>query len=366
MPAQPILRLAFDTTPGRLSGAGVGTYVQQLHQSLQTHPEVNLYDVAHEATGSGSAPQRILGGIQREGWFYPRGLERAAKRVSADLIHTPASTPARSRSIPLVVTIHDAIPWRNPEWFTRANALQQRLLVSRTARHATRVITDSHASKDDLVNLVGLDPERVDVIHLGVSSAFSPSLRDRNWLEQRFHITGPVVLSVGTPEPRKNLMSTLRAFEQVRRTIPEATLLLVGDAGWRSAEADAYLAQAGPSVVRVGRVAFAELTVLYASADCFLFPSLREGFGLPPLEAMASGTPVVCSNAPSLPEVVGDAALTTEPNDVDGLASAVIDVLSDTHRATDLRQRGLEQSKLFTWERTVDLTVETYHRALHY
>jgi glycosyltransferase involved in cell wall biosynthesis len=361
-----MIRVAFDMTPERLSGAGVGTYSRELRSHIDENNGVHLLEIAHELTGQDNLARRVSAGLHREGWFYPRGLERAATRVRADLIHSPASTPARSRSIPLVVTIHDAIPWRNPEWFTRANAFQQRLLVSRTARHATRVITDSHSSKDDLVNLVGLDPDRVDVIHLGVSSAFSPTLRDREWLEQRFNIAGPVVLSVGTPEPRKNLISTLRAFEQVRRTIPEATLLLVGDAGWRSAEADAYLAQAGPSVVRAGRVEFTELTVLYASADCFLFPSLREGFGLPPLEAMASGTPVVCSNAPSLPEVVGDASLTTDPNDVHGLASAVIDVLSDTKRAADLRQRGLEQSNLFTWERTVDLTVETYRRALHY
>ena len=272
--------------------------------------------------------------------------------------------PAISRRIPLVVTIHDAIPWRNPEWFTRANATQQRLLVTHTAKRATRVITDSHASRDDLVELVGIDPERIDVIHLGVSPAFSPALRDAEWLRARYGVAGPIVLSVGTPEPRKNLAGTLTVFERVLQEIPEATLLLVGGAGWRSEDLDARLARAGASVIRAGRLSFEDLTRTYASADCFLFPSLREGFGFPPLEAMASGLPVVCSNRPSLPEVVGHAALTAEPDDHGTLAAAVVSVLHDRARAADLRTRGLAQSAGFSWATTVEQTIATYRRAL--
>ena len=323
-----------------------------------------LIDVVHPPTGQGGAPRRIAAGLAREGWVYPRGLEHAAAALHADLIHTPASVPAISRRIPLVVTIHDAIPWRNPEWFTRANATQQRLLVTHTAKRATRVITDSHASRDDLVELVGIDPERIDVIHLGVSPAFSPALRDAEWLRARYGVAGPIVLSVGTPEPRKNLTGTLAVFERVLQEIPEATLLLVGGAGWRSEDLDARLARAGASVIRAGRLSFEDLTRTYASADCFLFPSLREGFGFPPLEAMASGLPVVCSNRPSLPEVVGDAALTAEPDDHDALAAAVVSVLHDRARAADLRTRGLVQSAGFTWSATVEQTIATYRRAL--
>jgi glycosyltransferase involved in cell wall biosynthesis len=358
------LRVAFDSTPERLSGAGVGTYARELRAGLGAHPEIALIDVVHPPTGQAGAPRRIAAGLAREGWFYPRGLEHAAATLHADLIHTPASVPAISRRIPLVVTIHDAIPWRNPEWFTRANATQQRLLVTHTAKRATRVITDSHASRDDLVELVGIDPERIDVIPLGVSPAFSPALRDAEWLRARCGVAGPIVLSVGTPEPRKNLAGTLAVFERVLQEIPEATLLLVGGAGWRSEDLDARLARAGASVIRAGRLSFEDLTRTYASADCFLFPSLREGFGFPPLEAMASGLPVVCSNRPSLPEVVGDAALTAEPDDHDALAAAVVSVLHDRARAADLRTRGLAQSASFTWATTVEQTIAAYRRAL--
>jgi glycosyltransferase involved in cell wall biosynthesis len=358
------MRVAFDSTPERLSGAGVGTYARELRKGLSQHPEVTLLDVTHRTTGHGGTARRVAAGLAREGWFYPRGLERSAAALQADLIHTPASVPAISRRIPLVVTIHDAIPWRNPEWFTRANSTQQRLLVTHTAKRATRVITDSHASKADLVELVGLDPDRIDVIHLGVAPEFRPELRDANWLRTRYGVAGPIVLSVGTPEPRKNIVGSLEVFERVHREIPDATLLLVGDAGWRSEDLDARLATAGSSVIRAGRLSFDDLTRTYASADCFLFPSLREGFGFPPLEAMASGLPVVCSNRPSLPEVVGTAALTADPVDVDTLADLVISVLEGGSRATDLRLQGLAQSKNFTWNKTAEQTLLVYREAL--
>ena len=358
------MRVAFDSTPERLSGAGVGTYARELRNGLSAHPDITLLDAAHRATGHGGTPRRIAAGLAREGWFYPRGLEHAAAALHADLIHTPASVPAVSRRIPLVVTIHDAIPWRNPEWFTRANSTQQRLLVTHTAKRATRVITDSHASKGDLIEFVGVDPDRIDVIHLGVAPDFRPALRDTDWLRSKYDVTGPIILSVGTPEPRKNIIGSLEVFERVRREIPEATLLLVGDAGWRSEDLDARLARAGSSVIRAGRLSFEDLTRTYASADCFLFPSLREGFGFPPLEAMASGLPVVCSNRPSLPEVVGSAALTADPGDVDGLATAVISVVQDEANGAELRSQGLTQSRNFTWAKTVDQTIESYRLAL--
>jgi glycosyltransferase involved in cell wall biosynthesis len=358
------MRIAFDTTALQLAGGGVATYTRELLSGLRLSPDTDVIELAHRHSASGTTIGRIAGGIDREARYYPYALAASARRSHADLVHSPAAMPVISPRLPLVITVHDAIPWRHPEWFTTANALHQRLLVSRAARRATRVITDSMASKADLVEIVGIDEARIDVIPLGVSPAFNPSLRDSKRLQERIGRGGPVVLSVGTPEPRKNLGAVLEAFDRVRREIPEATLLLVGDAGWRTGDLDARLARAGSSVIRAGRFPLDELARTYASADCFLFPSLREGFGLPPLEAMASGLPVVCSNRPSLPEVVGDAALTAEPDDHDALASAVVSILLDHARAADLRTRGLAQSASFTWSATVEQTIATYRRAL--
>jgi alpha-1,3-rhamnosyl/mannosyltransferase len=172
------------------------------------------------------------------------------------------------------------------------------------------------------------------------------------------------VLSVGTPEPRKNLLGTIEIFERVARDVPEASLMLVGGDGWGADAISARIAASPRRIIRTGRVDFEDLIRLYASADCFLFPSLLEGFGFPPLEAMASGTPVVCSDRPSLPEVVGDAALTAPPDDIETLVRCVTQVLGDSSVAATLRERGLAQSASFSWARTADQTVAAYRRAL--
>lgn len=358
------MRVAFDTTPLRLGGGGVATYARELLRAFAARDDVEAVELHHERTGGHSTASRIVGGIEREARYYPRSLARRASAASADLIHVPAAMPAYSSRLPLVLTIHDAIPWRHPEWFTRANALQQRLLVGRAARRAELIITDSHASKTDIVELLGVDEARIEVIHLGISPSFSPAHRDRTWLAERYGLSGPVVLSVGTPEPRKNLLGTIEIFERVARDVPEAALILVGGDGWGSDPIAERIAASSQRIIRTGRVDADDLTRLYASADCFLFPSLLEGFGFPPLEAMASGTPVVCSNRPSLPEVVGDAATTADPDDHAALAAGVVALLQDEPLAASQRSRGLAQSARFDWATTAEATVAAYRRVL--
>ena len=358
------MRVAFDTTALRLGGGGVATYTRELLAAYAESNDVEVLPIEHGRTGASSLISRITAGIERESHYYPRGLARAAKAVTADLIHVPAAMPAYSTSLPLVLTIHDAIPWRHPEWFTRANAIQQRLLVGRAARKADLVLTVSQDSKSDIIEHLRVPEDRITVVHNGLSLAFSPDLRDPQWLARRFGITGPVVLSVGTPEPRKNLTGTLSTFARVSRELPEATLLLVGGGGWRSNDLDQQIAACPGRVVRTGHIDFAELTRTYASVDCFIFPSLLEGFGFPPLEAMASGLPVVCSDRPSLPEVVGDAAITAPPNDHETLANAVLKILTNETVAGDMRARGLAQAAQFSWVRTASETVAAYRTLL--
>ena len=358
------MRVALDTTALRLGGGGVATYTRELLTAFAESGGIEVLPISHDRTGTSSPIGRIVAGIERESLYYPRGLARAAQAAGADLIHVPAAMPAYSTTLPLVLTIHDAIPWRHPEWFTRANALQQRLLVGRAARQADLVLTDSHASKRDIIEFLRVPEKRITVVHLGVSPAFSPTLRDTQWLSERFGITGPVVLSVGTPEPRKNITGTLSIFERVSRELPEATLLLVGGGGWQSNDLDQQIAVCAGRVVRTGHIDFDELTRAYASADCFLFPSLLEGFGFPPLEAMASGLPVVCSDRPSLPEVFDTAAITAPPNDHESLAAGVMKVLTDPTTADDLRTSGIAQAATFSWARAASETVAAYRTLL--
>lgn len=359
-----MIRVAFDTTALLLGGGGVATYTRELRDALALRADVEVVELAHARSGSRSTARRIAGGLDRETRWYRRGIEHEALAMQADLIHIPASLPVHSRALPLVLTIHDAIPWRHPEWFTRANALQQRLLVGRAARAATRIITVSASARSDLIETLGLQPNGIEAIHEGISPAFSPECRDTAWLERRFSLSGPILLSVGTPEPRKNLATTLRVYARVHEQIPTASLLLVGGHGWRNADLEEAIARTPGRVVQTGHLPFDDLVRAYASADCLLFPSLMEGFGFPPLEAMASGVPVVCSDRPSLPEIVGDAARTCPPLDESALAAACIELLQDASTAEEARRRGLAHVERFTWEATAEQTVAAYRRAL--
>ena len=359
------VRVAFDVTPARLSGGGVGTYTRELLAALQAAGGAEIVEIAHAGTSTGSAPARIIGGLAREAWYYPAGAGRRARSARADLLHVPAAMPARAaQGPPVVLTVHDALPWTNPEWFTRANALQQRLLVTGAARRARRVITVSEEARRQLIAHVGIDGDRIDVVHNGISGRFGPQHRDRDWLRARFGVDGPAVLVVGTPEPRKNLGGAIAAFAAVRRAIPTARLVIAGGDGWGLPHLDAALRPLGSAAVATGRLSDADLVRLYASGDCLLFPSFAEGFGLPPVEAMASGTPVVCSDRSSLPEVVGEAARLCDPDDHEALAAAVVEVLEDAPVAARLREQGLARSAEFTWERAAERTLAVYRRAI--
>lgn len=359
------MRVAFDVTPARLSGGGVGTYTRELLAALHAAESVDVVEIAHAGTARGLGPGRIVGGLAREAWYYPLGAGRRARAARADLLHVPAAMPAReARGLPVVLTVHDALPWTNPEWFTRANALQQRLLVTGAARRARRVITVSEEARRQLIAHVGIDGDRIDVVHNGISGRFGPQHRDRDWLRARFGVDGPTVLVVGTPEPRKNLSGAIAAFAGVRRSIPGARLIIAGGDGWGLPHLDAVLRPLGDAAVATGRLSEDDLVRLYASGDCLLFPSFAEGFGLPPLEAMASGTPVVCSDRSSLPEVVGDAARLCDPDDHEALAAAVVEVLEDAPCAARLREHGLVRSAEFTWQRAAEGTLAAYRRAI--
>jgi glycosyltransferase involved in cell wall biosynthesis len=245
------------------------------------------------------------------------------------------------------------------EWFTRANTAHARLVWPRILRHANTVIVATRFTRDRLLDrFAWLDGERVRVVPCGLDARFSPGAgADR---------ARPYVLTVGHLQPRKNLEAAVGAFELLAGAHPEHELVVVGARGWRD---DALLARVRASpvadrVVLAGRVTDDELVALYRGADCFLFPSRYEGFGFPPLEAMACGAPVVCSDATSLPEVVGDAGLLVDAGDTEAVAAAVDSVLGDGDRAVELGRRGRARAAAFTWAACADATVAAYAATL--
>jgi glycosyltransferase involved in cell wall biosynthesis len=356
--------VAYDLTPVLLSPAGVGRYARDLLEALERRDDVAVERVVASRRRPSGVVGRIALGLARELVYYPRALGRRARRLGANLVHCPAPAGPRVKRLPVVLTIHDVLAWRSPDLFTRANALQHRFVVRPALERAARIVTGSDFTRRELMELFDLADERIAVTPWGLHDRFRPTEPDPEWLEHRFGVAQPYVLTVATLEPRKNLGALLRAFERLRANFPTHTLVVAGGVGWKVGGLLAELDQASERLVHTGYVTDAELVRLYGGAACFVYPSLYEGFGFPPLEAMACGTPVVTSDGTSLPEVVGDAALLVEPTDIDALATAIEDVLSSPQRAEDLRQRGLARARHFTWDACAAATVEVYREAV--
>lgn len=358
------ISVGFDLTHARLNRTGLGRYPSELAEALRARSGVRLIGLCAVGGPSTSAPRRIARGLRREGLYYPVGMARMGRRSGAQVLHLPTPAPARGAGLPLVVTVHDLLPLRLPHLFTVQTRAHTRLYAP-FVRHATRVITPSSYTREEVVELLRVPRERVVAIPEGCSERFHPRDVDRETLRRELGIEGPYVLCVGTLEPRKNLTTALRVFREVSAAVKDVELVIVGGRGWRNRDFEAELGSGAAGRLRLtGFVSDERLIELYSGAACFLFPSLGEGFGLPPLEAMACGAPVVSSDRPALGEVVGEAALQASPSDVDALAAQVIGVLRDAGLAADMRAAGLARAQQFTWAAAAEATEQVYRDAL--
>ena len=356
--------IAFDMTPALLSPAGIGRYAREVERALSRRSDVELIHMAASRRHARSTAARVALGLQRELAYYPVALGRRARRAGADLLHCPSQAgPVRAR-LPLVMTVHDLLPLRFPELFTSVNTTHMRVMARAVLPRADRIIVGSRYTRGELSALVGVPDERIEVVPYGIGPQFGLQAPDREWLKRRFRLGGRYIVCVGTLEPRKNLVSALRAFRRLSPTHEDLQVAVVGGQGWRNERFEHEVLSTPGRVVRTGHVSDEELARLYSGAECLVFPSLAEGFGFPVLEAMASGTPVVSSNRSSLPEVVGDAGLLVEPDEDEAIAAAIERILGDPELAGDLRARGLRQARHFSWEACAEGTVGVYRRAL--
>jgi glycosyltransferase involved in cell wall biosynthesis len=283
-------------------------------------------------------------------------------KEATGLLWSPSNTgPLRVRD--QVVTIHDVASLDHPEWFRPSFAAWYRFLTPRLVRRVRRVIAVSEFSKSRIVEHSGVVPEKVVVIPNGISARFRPPVPEESArLGEKYpRLRGDYLLSVGSLEPRKNLDRLFQAWERVRLVAPGVTLAVAGTAG--RVFSGTGFALFPPGVEALGYVDDRDLPALYGNALAFVYPSLYEGFGLPPLEAMACGTPVVVSDVPSLVESVGDAAIFFDPNDVKSIAEGLLTAISDRLLRDVLRRRGLERAGLFTWDQTAAKTWEVLRAA---
>ena len=294
--------------------------------------------------------------------LYPR----IARQDGLSLLHmTYIASP--SAPCPVVLTVHDVSYRVYPHFFSPRARILLGLLVGPSISRAARVITISEQTKRDLVRFYRVSPRRITVTPLAAGPEYKPQPPSEvSRVVERYGIKGRYVLAVGNVQPRKNLTRLIEAFGSVSSEVADVEIVVAGRSTWRGSEVETAVAQLGlrEKARFVGYVPDEDLPALYTGAAVFCYPSLYEGFGLPPLEAMQCGAPTVVSNVASLPEVVGDAALLVDPYSVRDIAAALRRLLTDEAVWREYRERGLARASLFSWEQTARLTREVYESVL--
>lgn len=355
------LRVHFDAHHIGRRQTGNETYARELLGALGRRSEVVVTALLeHEAHASlGLPPGMSRSRVPRHGLARLAAMAWEARRSRPDLLHAIYFAPWLA-GVPTVLTVHDISFELHPESFPRSALLRDRVLVRDSARRARRVVTVSEASRRDLIERWGLPDDRVVAIHNGVGGPFLalPS-RAIEPIEGR-----PLrILAVGTLQPRKNLLRLLAAAVRVARD-REVHLRVIGPDGHQARVIrEALAGSTGVRVEIAGYVAQGSLPAEYEAADMLVYPSLYEGFGLPVVEAMATGLPVITSTRGALPEVAGDAALLVDPLDEVALAAAIVRLASDDELRRQLSTRGRARAVRFTWSAAAERLIEVYREA---
>lgn len=362
------MRIAYECSTIRANRSGIGRVTEQLAIALDAEIGANdeLWMLTNGTAPAGMRAVPPVGPLRPTSLWLQAAVPRAARRDGFDLFHFTNSTAPVFASAPYVVTIHDLSLVRHPETHPLRRRAIQRTLLGRTARGARRVIAVSEATARDVVDLLGVPRERVAVTPLASAAGFRPVVDAERLgaVRARYGLEGPVVLYVGNVEPRKNLVRLVDAFERVGAA--GTTLAIAGGLAWMSGEVERRVAgYRGPGRVRLlGYVADEDLPALYSVATVAAYVSIWEGFGLPVLEAMACGTPVVGSRVPAIEEVAGGAARLVDPYSVEEIAGGLAAVLSSGAERARLSAAGLARAAEFSWQETARRTLEVYREAV--
>ena len=300
----------------------------------------------------------------------PLTLSAELRKNPVDVLHVQFTAPPFC-PCPTVVSIHDLSFEHLPETFNVRSRTQLRITVRHSAKRAARILTLSEYTREDLIDTYGIGAERITAIPLAAPAHFAPvtDFRELQRVRHNYGIDGDYFLSVGSIQPRKNLVRLVKAYAALRGQDSNAKLpklVLVGKRAWLYDETLRALEAPGvkEAVVLTGYVPDQDLPALYSGALCFIYPSYFEGFGLPPLEAMKCGAPVIVGNRTSLPEVVGDAGVTVDPFDVQAIAAALKRLLHDSDLRRELSVKGLKRAATFDWRETARRTLKVYEEVV--
>lgn len=368
------MRIGIDARLSYHQPAGISRYTWYLLRALaqlNQHDEFVVYQHRKHRD-----PLIDQANFRRRTLYAPvhRGLEQLLLPIelfgqSLDLIHSTDFIPPLYSSVPAVITVHDLAFFHWPNFLTKDSAAYYGQ-IDRAVRHARHIIVPSENTKQDLIGILGTPDKKISVIYEAANPSFAPLAVEpaRRAMMAKFDIPSQYILFVSTIEPRKNVNGLLHAYRYLcdKYNIGEVGLVLAGSQGWLYEETMDLVQTLNleKQTFFLGRVTDEDLHQLYVGARCHVHPAHYEGFGLPPLEAMACGTPTIVSNTSSLPEVVGDAALLINPADHEELAVAMHRLVTDDALHAELREKGLKRAACFSWETAASSTLEVYRKAI--
>jgi glycosyltransferase involved in cell wall biosynthesis len=362
--------IGIDISVINLNQAGSAVYTSNLIEALRnlgSGNEFHIFDVGQ--TRNMSKNKTIISRLKtiyRDLIWTHAILPFQVYKAKIDVLHIPVNVTPLFSTCPTVLTILDTTVLQLPQYFTLWHRYYSRMFLPRSARNATIILTISENSKRDIVKQLKINSEKVLVTYLSASKEFKPiSQQEVEMVKRRYNLDS-FILTVGALEPRKNLSRLLQAFSFLLKNGYHHTLVHAGPRGWLFDNIHNEIRRLGLNefVRFLGYVPTNDLVGLYNAASLFVYPSLYEGFGLPVLEAMACGCPVITSNTSSLPEVVGDAAIMVNPYDVPEMTNAIKSLLEDQLECQRLRLKGIERAKQFSWQKCAKETLNAYHLAL--
>ena len=353
--------IAIDTQTVLAKKTGFGNYVDNLTGELaKINSEFTYYLIPSESNNDLSVPQRFL----RDQYEFPK----KARENKADLIHQPAFSAPLFVNTKTVVTAHDLIA----RFFGSDIHFWSRQYFARwipfTIKRANHIIAISECTKKDIMSELRIPSEKISVIYEAAGDEFRPDIDQEkvSGLKDRLKLAHPYLVHIGTLEPRKNLLFLAEVFSEVVKRHPNIQLVLAGKKGWDYEKLFLKVSKLGleQKVIFTGYLSDEDRPVLLWGALALVFPSLYEGFGLPPLEAMAAGTPVIASNSSSIPEVVGDAGLLVDPKDKDKWIKLILELIKRPDLGKKMREIGLQRASQFSWRKTAEQTADVYRKVL--